>query len=68
MTLPPSRLGDKGQRYVLQLKGYPHEDTDEWQDALFTDVRRSAIRAQKGFKQHPCVADTRIKDRKKYDG
>jgi hypothetical protein len=42
MTLPPHRIGDKGQRYVLQYFGWPEED--QWNDCIYSDTPFVAAR------------------------
>lgn len=64
MTLPPERIGDKGQRYVVECKGYPK---DGWHPIAYTNSRKDAERMAEGILKAPTAEDSRIIDREQSD-
>lgn len=64
MTLPLERLGDKGQRFVLELKDYPEEG---WQEVLYTNDKDRAWKAALSMSKAPTCTDWRILDREGLD-
>lgn len=63
MTLPPEKLGDQGQRYVVQTTGYPDPEKKGWQDIGFTNSRDDALAMMRGIAQAPSVGHVQIVDR-----
>lgn len=63
MTLPPSRLGDLGQRYVVQCKRYPSDETQEWQNCAYTSNKVAAEGMAAAFGTNPTVTEVRVLDR-----
>lgn len=62
MSLPPEKLGDRGQRYVVQAIGYPM-NVEGWQDVAYTNDYESARRASAAILLVPSVKEVFIKDR-----
>jgi hypothetical protein len=65
VTLPPERIGDKGQRYVVQATGYPKPDVKGWQDIGYADRTVDAQAMMRGIGLAPSVGHVRILDREK---
>lgn len=64
MTLPPERIGDRGQRYVVQAKGWPDEAQPRaWQNCAYFDTIEGADKAAAALASHPCVEETRVRFR-----
>lgn len=63
MTLPPDRIWDKGQRFVVQATGYPDPDQMGWQDVGYSDDSVAANRLMRGLMTAPAVKHLRILDR-----
>lgn len=65
MTLPPEKIGDRGQRYVLQARGFPkHEVPDtEWQNVAYGGNTSGMSRMADSFGLHPSVQELRLYDR-----
>ncbi len=61
MTLPASRIGDKGQRWQVEALGYPREG--EWATIGWSDTRDGARAMASSIKNHPSCTQTRISDR-----
>ena len=59
MTLPPERIGDRGQRWVLRIRDYPNEKGG-WQNCLYSDTLEGAVRAQRSFLKHPLIEETQV--------
>ena len=63
MTLPPSRIGDKGQRYTVVFKGF-HEDAPDVEQALgYSVTLKGAEDLTEIVKAHPEWHSPRIVDR-----
>lgn len=60
MTLPPEKIGDKGQRFTVELKGYPKPG---WQEVAFSDCKDSARRLGKSMMLAPSATAYRVVDR-----
>jgi hypothetical protein len=60
VTLPPERIGDKGQRYEVRATGYPkkEESVIGWHPDL-----DGAARMARAIRSHPCCTSTVIWDR-----
>lgn len=63
MTLPPEKIGDQGQRYVIKATGYPDPDREGWQDIGYSDSKASAVAMMRRLAQIPSVGRVWIKDR-----
>ncbi|MGQ3081050.1 MULTISPECIES: hypothetical protein [Alphaproteobacteria] len=63
MTLPPHRIGDMGQRFVVQTTGWPNHDAMGWQNAVFADTHEGAAKAMSAIAKCPGVKHVRIRDR-----
>lgn len=63
MTLPPEKLGDKGQRWIVELLGYPRDDTDEWQPAAYVTTEEAALEVARLFLECPGCVNARARDR-----
>ena len=64
MTLPPSRLGDKGQRFLIQTQNYPVADGG-WQNAAYSNKECIAESMANSLRLAPTCTDVRIIDREK---
>lgn len=62
MTLPPDRIGDHGQRYVVRALGYPLPG-DYWQDIGYTDSQPDALELLRTVTLIPSVREIRVVDR-----
>lgn len=62
MTLPPDRLGDWGQRFMVLTKNYPNK-TERWQRAGFASRREVAQQMAEAFKLAPGCDDAKVVDR-----
>mgnify|MGYP000063484396 CR=1 FL=1 len=62
MTLPPDRIGDKGQRFLIQTQDWPKE-RGGWQNAAYTNSRSAAESMRDNFLLAPGCHDARIIDR-----
>lgn len=62
MTLPPEKIGDKGQRYVVQRT--TREEPDTWVDMAYSNDRYGAVRAIDAVGRMPSTRLTRTFDRK----
>lgn len=60
MTLPPERLGDKGQRYMLEAEGYPKPG---WQPIAYSHTMNGMEEAKTSILLAPNCTDARIIDR-----
>jgi len=60
MTLPPHKIGDKGQRYVAQAENYPKEG---WNHVGYSPTYSGAEAIAKSIMLHPCCTGGRILDR-----
>lgn len=65
MTLPPQSIGDKGQQYVLQIKGWPE---DGWNNAAFGNEEASLNEMGATFMKAPSASDCRVIDRSTLPG
>lgn len=63
MTFPPEKIGDKGQRFVVQTTGWPKSDVMGWQNAGYSDTKDGADRMMEVFGQCTGVVHIRIVDR-----
>ncbi len=64
MTLPPERIGDRGQRYVVQTKGWPNDTfPNRWQNCAYSDTIEGADKAADALALHPCVDAIRVRFR-----
>ena len=61
MTLPPERIGDKGQRYVVEVAGML-DDTDVFRPASYSQDLAGAERMAAAFNLRP-GAVARVVDR-----
>ncbi|MEL6233299.1 MAG: hypothetical protein AAFR46_02710 [Pseudomonadota bacterium] len=61
MTLPPHRLGDKGQRFELQAKGWPE---DGWNVIAWDESRARLEKRADAIRHAPSCTDVRVIDRK----
>lgn len=61
MTLPPEKIGDKGQRYVVQRTTY--DAPNDWVDVAYSNDLASAKRAQLSAGMMPSTRLTRTYDR-----
>ena len=64
MTFPPEKIGDKGQRFIVQTSGWPRSDVMGWQNACYAETKEGATQLMRAFAQCPGVKDVHIKDRK----
>ncbi|MEZ5709691.1 MAG: hypothetical protein R3E02_09930 [Blastomonas sp.] len=64
MTLPPSKIGDKGQRYEIRVFGWPLED--QWNVVGWAGNWPSARRMAKAFQKVPGVQGYEITDREAF--
>jgi hypothetical protein len=56
MTLPPEKIGDKGQRYVLLLEGYPKPGWNEVAySSLYSHLSKSSLLNAPGVISHKIV-------------
>lgn len=62
MTLPPERIGDKGQPYAAQAWRYPR-DLEMWQDVGFSNTKEGAETLRDAILLHPSVDHARVKCR-----
>jgi len=60
MTLPPEKIGDKGQPYVLQVEGYPN---DGWNDCVYGSSEDRLKEAGSAFLTAPGATRARITER-----
>ncbi len=60
MTLPPERIGDKGQRYEVRACDYPNPG---WCVVGWTNDADRANRMADAIKLAPSCTDTRVVDR-----
>jgi len=65
MTLPPGRLGDKGQRYLVEADGYPRDGTNT---IGFSSSRENAAKMASAISLAPGCDDVRVIDRWKKPG
>lgn len=63
MTLPPERIGDGGQRYVVQTSGWPKADIQGWQNAAYSATYGGALQLTDVFMDCPGCKGTQIIDR-----
>jgi hypothetical protein len=64
MTLPPEQIGDKGQRFVVEIKDYPNEG---WQVCAYSDTYEGAKHFGETLVKAPTATDHRIIDRESTD-
>lgn len=62
VTLSLDRIGDKGQRFVVQGKGFPLRDVEGWQDLGYSNDRKGADRLMEALSMHPSVTEIRVLD------
>lgn len=60
MTLPPERIGDKGQRYEVQVEGYPN---DGWNVIGWTDDEEGSRKMGVAMRTAPGALGYRVRDR-----
>lgn len=60
MTLAPEKIGDKGQRYLVQMKDYPKPG---WQDVGYSDTYPAALRLKAALLKAPTCTGGRVIDR-----
>ena len=60
MTLPPKRIGDKGQRFEVHCYGYPKPG---WNVVGWAETDERAETMADAFRQAPSCGDTNIIDR-----
>lgn len=61
MTLPPSLIGDQGQRFKVMTKDWPKPG---WQGAGYASTREKADQMVAAFKLNPACTDALVADRK----
>lgn len=61
MTLPPSLIGDQGQRFKVMTKDWPKRG---WQGAGYATTRAAADRMAAAFLLNPACTLTVVIDRK----
>lgn len=59
MTLPPERIGDKGQPYVVQADNWPKEG-EGWQNCVYASTPEGAHKARKALMLNPSVRAVRV--------
>src|SRR3546814_16530874 len=59
MTLPPERIGDKGQRFIVQTTGWPNHDAMGWQNAAYADTKIGASKLMRALLACPGVKHSR---------
>lgn len=65
MTLPSDKVGDKGQRYVVECKGWPIASRpDDWQPIAYMQTMMGAEKVKNVMGGHPDQPPTRIIDRR----
>lgn len=64
MTLPPEKIGDKGQRFVVLTTGFPSDAIKGWQHAAYSETKEGAQQLMRALGQHPSVKHIRIRDRR----
>lgn len=57
------RVGDKGQAFIVQTKGFPQRGVEGWQNAAYTDSARDACRMREALRSHPLVTAARVYQR-----
>lgn len=65
MTLAPTKLGDRGQRFVVQAIGYPDANVPDWQDVAFAYDKGAAQQMLNSLLHVPTIRHIRIWDRQK---
>lgn len=65
MTLPPEKLGDKGQRYVVKTSGWP---TEQLSPVAYTDIREQALSMLRIISRRPSYTGGHVLDRETGDG
>ncbi len=65
MTLPPEKIGDKGQRYLIRIKGYLGPG---WHDAGYSNDHDGAVRLGEALLQAPSATEYEVVDRQKERG
>ena len=60
MTLPPEKIGDKGQRYIALLKDYPKPG---WQIVGYSNDEIGAIRLGETLSMNPRATAYSVTDR-----
>ena len=63
MTLPPEKLGDKNQRYLVLLRGYPEDQTHSWQVAAYCATPDRAEAVRESLSKAPGCTDSKVFDR-----
>lgn len=63
MTLPPEKLGDKGQCFIVETLGWPRADTDDWQPAGYAPTEEGAVEMAFAFLKCPGCEMSRVRDR-----
>lgn len=61
MTLPPSKVGDRGQRFMVEGFNYPTRE--EWHPIAYTNDLDMALKLFAGMPQPPGMQQIRITDR-----
>jgi hypothetical protein len=60
MTLPPEKIGDKGQRFKIRSFGYPKQG---WNDIGYSATRADADRISSALMTNPSCTMTMVIDR-----
>lgn len=60
MTLPPEKIGDKGQRYLIRVKDYPKKG---WQDVGWCNDRVKAYDLGEALSMAPSADGYEVVDR-----
>jgi hypothetical protein len=66
MTFPAEKMGDKGQRFILECTGYPDQSIPitEWQPVAYGEDEMALHRARKGLATNGIVISIRVRDRR----
>ena len=62
MTLPPEKVGDKGQRFVARICGYPKPG---WNDVGYADTQEAAYELCLALMKAPSAQDFEVIDRER---
>ena len=63
MTLPPHKIGDKGQRYKSSVLGWPEDD---WNALFYSDDYDGIKKATRRMaRSNPQITAYRVEDRQK---
>lgn len=66
MTLPPTSIGDRGQRYLIETWRWP-KDSAGWQAAGYCTKKEDADRLRSLFLECPGCEGARVIDRNPID-